>query len=124
MLQNDFFYIRRLDTEGDTLHAQLELNPGHRVFEGHFPGQPVVPGVCMVQMIKEILEQALEKPLQLQQADHIKFLSVIDPRVDPHLQTEISLRHTDTGVDVNATLRKEAVVSLKLKGRFVGIADV
>ncbi len=119
MLQNDFFYIREMKTEGDTLNVQLELNPGHRVFEGHFPGQPVVPGVCMVQMIKEILEQALEKPLHLRQADHIKFLSVIDPRINASLQTDISLKHTDTGVDVNATLRKEAVVSLKLKGNFV-----
>ena len=29
----------------------LELNPEHPVYEGHFPGNPVVPGVCQVQMI-------------------------------------------------------------------------
>ncbi len=119
MLLNDFFYIRSLQNEADTLEVQLELNPAHHIFEGHFPGQPVVPGVCMVQMIKEILEQTLEKRVQLEQADYIKFLSVIDPRVNASLSAEISLQYTSNGVAVNAVLRKETVISLKLRGNFV-----
>ena len=56
LLINDFFYLRSSTHSNEIINAQLQLNPAHRVFEGHFPGQPVVPGVCMVQMIKEILE--------------------------------------------------------------------
>ena len=32
--------------------VQVMLNPQHAIYNGHFPQQPVVPGVCMLQMIK------------------------------------------------------------------------
>ena len=28
----------------------VEIDPTHPIFEGHFPDQPVLPGVCMVQI--------------------------------------------------------------------------
>lgn len=119
MLQNDFYHIRELKKEEGKIEAQLELNPGHRIFEGHFPGQPVVPGVCMVQMIKEVLETVTNRKLQLKTADHIKFLSVIDPLMHTVLHSGISYKFTEKTIDVNATLWKEEVVTLKLKGSFV-----
>lgn len=119
MLENNFFYIRQLDKEDGKVQAQLELNPGHPIFEGHFPGQPVVPGVCMVQMVKEILQQSLNLRLQLQSADHIKFLSIIDPRQTQDIKAEITYKQEENEVDIVASLQKEEGVSLKLKGRFI-----
>ncbi len=105
--------------EDDTIRATLELNAGHRIFEGHFPGQPVVPGVCMIQMVKELLETATGKRMLLRQADHIKFLSVIDPTQYKPVQAEI--RYSDTGNSewrVAASLHCGETVCFKLKGVF------
>ncbi len=118
MLQNDFFYIKSLENTDNKVHAQLELNAAHPVFEGHFPEQPVVPGVCMVQMIKEVLEQVLNQSLQLKAADHIKFLSVVDPRVSPLMQVNISYAFPGETLNVVASLQKEEIVCLKLKGHY------
>lgn len=118
MLNNDFFYTRSLaHTEGEIM-AELQLNAGHKIFEGHFPGQPVVPGVCQVQMIKEILENATGKALQLKTADHIKFLSVIIPDHDSKIIATIKYTETPDGLSVTATLTKEDKICLKLKGVF------
>ena len=65
MLAGDFFYIRSLQAEGISVVALLEINPLHKIFKGHFPGQPVVPGVCMLQMGREILEKALGQSTRL-----------------------------------------------------------
>ena len=51
MLMNDFYTISDLQTEEFSISCKATFNKDHDIFNGHFPGQPVVPGVCMMQMI-------------------------------------------------------------------------
>lgn len=124
MLKNDFFYIRSITTDNNTINAVLELNPAHRIFEGHFPGQPVVPGVCMVQMIKEILETVTGNYLQLTSADHIKFLAFINPLETQLIQASVQyLAGEGKEIKIAATLLRNETVSLKLKGVFTVLPE-
>ena len=59
---------------------ELELNPSCFIYQAHFPGEPITPGVCIMQMGKEVLEDVLEKPLQVASVKNIKFLSIISPK--------------------------------------------
>ena len=59
---------------------ELELNPSCFIYQAHFPGEPIMPGVCIMQMGQEVLEDALEKTLQVIAVKNIKFLSVISPK--------------------------------------------
>ena len=43
--------------------VQVMLNPQHAIYNGHFPQQPVVPGVCMLQIIKECIEKIQQDSL-------------------------------------------------------------
>ena len=65
------------------------------IYQGHFPGQPVVPGVCTLQMIKESAEQIVSQPLQYVQIASSKFLSAINPLETPLLQLFIRLEETE-----------------------------
>ena len=38
---------------------RVEIGAGHPAFDGHFPGQPVLPGVAL---LAEVLEAALREP--------------------------------------------------------------
>ncbi|HEX5026035.1 MAG TPA: 3-hydroxyacyl-ACP dehydratase [Agriterribacter sp.] len=119
MLNNDFFYTRSVNSGPGIVNATFEINPTHPIFNGHFPGQPVVPGVCMVQIIKELLEGVLGKSLQLQKADHIKFLSMIVPRTSDVLEASITYSIDGNAISVVSTLTKRESVCLKLRGNFV-----
>ena len=127
MLKNDFFYIQSLSDDKEIISAVIEINPFHKIFEGHFPGQPVVPGVCMMQMIKEITETATGRDFFLQKADLVKFLSVIIPQKDSAIQVRIKYTGTENNaLNFEATLFKEDTIYLKFKGEFVaeyGIAS-
>jgi len=129
MLQGDFFHITTVETAGNTAKVLLEINPAHAIFEGHFPGQPVVPGVCMMQMVKEIAEKVLEKEIRLVKADQIKFLAPLIPAENQPLQMELKFtarENSETGVDaqlvneteVTAQLVNETTVVFKFKGLF------
>ena len=119
MLAGDFFFITTLQQESGKISAALEINAGHKIFEGHFPGQPVVPGVCMMQMVKEILEAVLEQPLRLYTADNLKFLTVIDPVETNAIHA--TLKYTiaaDESIQVAATFLNDSVVYFKMNGVF------
>ena len=119
MLQGDFFKIDHLEIEGAGIKADLVINAGHKIFEGHFPGQPVVPGVCMMQMIKEIIEQVTQKKLNLSKAGEIKFLAVIDPVQNNIIQATLKYTTEENGcMAVSATLFKNELVHFKFKGVF------
>ena len=96
----------------------MHINAGHRIFEGHFPNQPVVPGVCMMQMIKEILEHILGKETNLVQATDMKFLAIINPQEKNLIQASIKYVASESGkISIQATLYKDELVHFKFKGQ-------
>lgn len=120
ILKDDFYSIIQLTDADNTVQATLQLNPAHRIFEGHFPGQPVVPGVCMIQMVKELLEMASGKTLMLNQADSIKFLSVINPVDAILVQAQVQYSEQQNNeLQVTASLHCEERICLKLKSVFI-----
>jgi len=122
MLKDKLFKITFSDHQEFAIHALLELDKNNEIFKGHFPGHPVLPGVCKLQMIKEVLEKTLTKHLMLKQADQIKFLRLIDPRVDNSLQVAITYtpgEHNQIKVTASIIALKE--ICFKFKGTFLAI---
>lgn len=56
-----------------------ELPPDFAVFEGHFPGFPILPAFVQVQMAQHLLERALDRPLFLSGLDAAKFTAKAGP---------------------------------------------
>lgn len=79
MLKDSFYTIIHLDKTADLIRAQLKINPEHKVFEGHFPGMPVTPGVLQLEIIKEVLAEVFEKPVSLKNMSTCKFLAILNP---------------------------------------------
>jgi 3-hydroxyacyl-[acyl-carrier-protein] dehydratase len=97
----------------------IKLNPKHAIYTGHFPGNPVVPGVCQVQMIKELTSAILKTNLVIQKSDNIKFLSMIIPTVSPILTVNIDIREKEPGSwHVNSVILHKDQIFLKFKGVF------
>lgn len=117
MLEN-FYTINRIDTGEDGYTAGLELNAAHRVYGGHFPGTPVVPGVCMLEMIKACVSRTTWCSLQYRTIISCKFLTVVDPHVNNCLELSFSLKEE---YRVQAVIKAGDEVVLKLKADFIAI---
>ena len=119
ILAGDFYIILNPVIEADNIRAVLEINPEHAIFRGHFPGQPVVPGVCMMQIVKELLETATGKSLRLLTGLDLKFLSVIDPGKNNTVQAEENYTVLASGdINVTARLFYNEITFFKFKGVF------
>ena len=116
ILLNDFFKILNYEPSPGSVKARISINKDHKILEGHFPGLPIVPGVCMMQIIREIMEVVIEKSMSLTAADNMKFLSVINP--EQNTEVDVSVTYTQETPQqflVNATLFAGTVTFFKLK---------
>lgn len=114
MLLNDFFRISNTESSATEIWAELFINGDHKIFEGHFPNQPVVPGVCMMQMVKEIVEQVLGKQTNLINAAEMKFLAVINPLENNLVQATIKYSEDEKGIiNIAASIYKDELLHFK-----------
>ena len=81
-LNNDFYCITETVSSEALPIYRIRLNPEHYIFKAHFPGNPIVPGVCQVKIISELIENYLGRRVVLSGIKNIKYLSVIIPSGD------------------------------------------
>ena len=82
-LINDFFEIVSTVQRDDSYQCKVKLNPEHRIYKAHFPGNPITPGVCLMQMGEELLEQKCGQQLQLSTVKSIRFKKIVGPNDMP-----------------------------------------
>jgi 3-hydroxyacyl-[acyl-carrier-protein] dehydratase len=111
MLQNNFFSIKdKTDIENGYIYT-IELIKSHTVYQGHFAGNPVTPGACLMQIIKELTEDALGKSLFIDEIKNAKFLYVINPADFPLVDVHIVFKEQEKGlVSVSTVLKKDSTI--------------
>lgn len=92
-LINSLCTVERVD--GDQI--QLRLNADHEIYRAHFPGTPVTPGVCLVQMVGELLSQRVGRELTLNRVVNLKFVSVVSPLETPLIEVSFTSIDDDGG---------------------------
>jgi 3-hydroxyacyl-[acyl-carrier-protein] dehydratase len=119
MIDSIYKLEKKEETSEVETNYQLLLDKSHPIFEGHFPGYPVLPGVVQIAIVTELLEKKLNKKLQLLKASNTKFLKMIDPLTMEtiHLTTKV-LSLTENGVKISSSIASEAGVCLKYKAQY------
>ena len=113
MLRGILYETVSVDGSGVT----LRLLPESPVYKGHFPGYPITPGVCLVEMALEAIGQMADqvghdekemtdqvghdgKNVKLVAAKNIKFTSPVIPEEGMELRFNISGAGENWAVDV------------------------
>jgi len=119
MLLDTFFKILDTSKEEEKTIVKVELDKDHKIYEGHFPGNPVVPGVCLIQMIKEVVEVQQGLRLRLTSADEIKFLNIVNPVTSNLLNIEIKKRpNAENPLALSIIITDGQVTYLKMRAEF------
>ncbi len=120
MLVNDFFKYKVISKEDESWICEIEVNADHDIYKGHFPGLPITPGVCQVQIVQEVISDVLDSKYSLKSARDIKFLNFIDPQKTPKLNLELTFKQKDEdSLSVSALMVNEGVNFLKMRSTFV-----
>ena len=93
----------------------IRLNPEHFIYKAHFPGEPITPGVCIMQISKELLEKSTGLPIEMDYVKNIKFLRVISPSEILTLDCSLSkVSREDSHVKAQAVISADGEICAKL----------
>lgn len=116
---NYYSYSFKGQQDDGTLIWNVTFNALHPIFEGHFPQNPVVPGVTMVQLVKELLTIHINKDLHLEKISLIKFLKVINPTIEQSYEVRIKLQEEGANLKCDATIAIEQDAYFKMKSSYI-----
>ena len=102
----------------EAFSSMIELNPKHKVYAGHFPHVSIAPGVLLIQTVKDILIDKLNKKLMLTEGSNIKFVAVINPNETKDFQIDFTVKQMDDTFDVSANYTNAGNSFTKFKGKF------
>ncbi|MFK5854920.1 MAG: 3-hydroxyacyl-ACP dehydratase [Bacteroidota bacterium] len=116
MLIKDFYNTTNITFNISGFEAIIELNTNHEVYKGHFPEQPVVPGVIQLQIAKELLEDVMQAKLMMEKVTQAKYLNLITPKETPELNFIFKNSTTDDNkIKTNVNIGTSDVIFTKAK---------
>ena len=114
-LKNSIYKIIGKEDKGGVVDYTIQLIPSCFIYQAHFPGEPITPGVCIVQIGKELVEELLaeqtskSQTLEIIKVKNVKFLSVISPNETKQLVYQVKkmdLSEDGTKVEAQVWLDK------------------
>ncbi len=115
MLIKDYYTIESASVEAGAHVFHIRLNPGCAVYQGHFPGEPVSPGVCNIQMIKELAEQVTGRHLFMGNLQLCRLTTLVTPQAHPTMVATLVIEEKEGLCKLRATLGKGEDTYLELK---------
>ena len=100
----------------DGASGELDVKDDAMFVQGHFPGNPVLPGVCTLQIVRECLERGTGRRHRFTAIRECKFLGMIVPQADTLLDIDIRLADDGTAAKkVTCVVTNNEKTVLKLK---------
>jgi 3-hydroxyacyl-[acyl-carrier-protein] dehydratase len=117
ILKDSFYTINALTLDDQVLEANITIDANHAIFDGHFPGNPVTPGVIQLELVKELLSTHFERKMELKTLANSKFLAVLNPVNTPEVVVKMTLiGQEDATWKVSGQLLTSEAICLKFSG--------
>lgn len=100
--------VSSVTTVGKTTHAvtRMLITDGEPVFAGHYPGFPILPGVCVVECVHRSalsVASAAGRQIELEAVRSARFRDAVRP--GDELIVELTLIEEDTGWRCDSVVR-------------------
>lgn len=112
-----YYTIKNKTVEDGKVIYRIDLNADHEVYQGHFPGQPIMPGVVQLYIIESLMSDHFQENLRLQNARTLKFLAIIDPNKTKTIDVVLQAEKTEEGYKLSAMGQAESTKYFRLIGK-------
>lgn len=121
LLENSYYKIIGRSGEGLDAVFRVALLPDCEVYKGHFPGNPVSPGVCNIETIKECAMLLTGKRLLIDTIRQCRLTAVASPSVCPEVEVTLSYSPVGKGFAVTAKIADNERTYMEYKGEMTVI---
>lgn len=116
LLKDKYFSIDGCEQGNGCAQFHVRLLLDCDVYRGHFPGNPVSPGVCNIEMIKECFDVLHDGEPRIKTIDRCRLTAVASPAVSPNLTIDMSWTKENDGWHLIATLKDNKQQYMDFKG--------
>ena len=107
MLKDSFFIVKEIADSEAGMTFRICLDASHPIFQAHFAGNPVMPGACIAQMIKELAVDYFNTSFFISAVRNMKFLKVINPVESPEVSVQMTCTtQEDNSISISAVICK------------------
>ncbi|MDR2684600.1 MAG: hypothetical protein LBB53_04375 [Prevotellaceae bacterium] len=85
VLKDNFYTIKASSIEANKASFRIALQPEHFIYQAHFPNNPITPGVCLIQMAKELFGVIKNANFEIKTLKNIKFIAPVNPLEFPEV---------------------------------------
>jgi 3-hydroxyacyl-[acyl-carrier-protein] dehydratase len=65
--------------EQSEIRADIKVPATSPWFDGHFPGEPVLPGLAQISMVFDVIQKASEGDLRVSSVSRVRFKRIVRP---------------------------------------------
>ena len=118
LLENKFYRVLSEERgEGLSAKYRVAILPECNVYDGHFPGDPVCPGVCNIETIKECAILLCGEQLRYSTIKQCRLTALATPTVCPEVDVQVNLSPSGEGYVLQATIADNRQTYMILKGQ-------
>jgi len=118
MLLKDFYTVLHSKQVEGKFITEIRIHKDHRLYQGHFPGRPVTPGVVLMQLFKEEVERQFNCSLELQTANNIKFMAVVDPNQGENFILQSNIEKENGFLKLKGIAQHNGCIALKINSTY------
>lgn len=111
---SDYYEILTEQLSANEGSWQVRLCPEADVYRGHFPGHPIAPGACNMEMIRQLASRLMKTECHFREITQCRFTHLITPDVENLLQVTIRIDNDK----LLATVSWEETLCISLKGKY------
>lgn len=117
LLKDNLYQILKSEKNESGFAYSIQISDKHPIFKGHFPESPVLPGVCILQIFKELSEDALAngEHLQYDEIKQCKFLTPVAMTEPAIVLVTLTLHQEDASWSISASMKSESTFYTSLK---------
>lgn len=120
-LQGDIYNILQSENDGSAHEYTIQLNSNSPIYQGHFPDNPITPGVVIIGTARELIESSTGLKLQLNEVPSVKYTSILSPIDSPTVKYIINTTSDEDTVKAKVTVKNDTITFARMSLKFIRI---
>ncbi len=111
---DQLYQIGAVVEEKENFEVEVALFRESVIFDAHFPGNPILPGACITDIVKCCAEKVVNQSLEIKSVRNLKFLQIIQPDNVANLNITLKISSANDELVCKAIVASEAIVFSKM----------
>lgn len=118
MLLEGFYTVLSITKTETGFSATIQLNEEHTIYKVHFSGNPITPGACIIQILKNLVCMHFGKRYSFDTILNVKFLNVLKPEETSQVTYNVKCKSDEKQIRVDAVVANNDKTYTKISGIF------